>query len=317
MATEAYVSPEIASLMGVVDTHLRWKQLQTQGDRQYEKYHPSEMGKCLRKQQYKHLAHRGFINVQPASFSSQMQRLFDKGHNMHHRWQQWYFADMGILRGVWECPSCKKRYGKEEKIGCFQPDKCNCGFSGTFKYHEVTVCSEDMNLIGHADIILDFSRFNKDIYDGVRVSFNEDVLPKDPIVVDMKTIGSWQWRNKLQKYGLHKEYLIQITIYAHLLDCAYGIVMYENKDNSEVSAHKVERNDVLFNKIKEQTDIMQRLANFTVNGKPSPKLPPPKPIDKDDYECKHCEFAPHCHKSSIWDDPNLEEKRKKFYGITL
>lgn len=273
---------------------------------------------CLRRQQYKHLAHEGFMKVEPVIHSSKMQRLFDKGHNMHHRWQQFYFADMGILKGYWKCPSCGKVYGKEETLGVFSPEKCEkCGFKGKFNYLEIDVLDDEMNIAGHADIILDFSRFDPDRYKGVRSAFNPEHLPKKPIVVDMKTIGSMQWNKKLKQYGLHKEYLIQITIYCHILDCEYGVVIYENKDNSDACAYKVPRNDELFKKIKEQTVIMKKLADRTVDGKRLPLLPPPKPLEKSDYECSNCEFASLCHKSKIWDDPELVEKRKSFYGITL
>lgn len=318
MSTDAYVSPDIASLMGLIDTHLRWKQLQSKGDRKYHHYHPSELGKCLRRQQYKHLAERGFLNVEFVPFSSQQQRLFDKGHNMHERWQQWYFADMGILRGVWECPRCRKKYGREEKIGIFMPESCSdCGFDGEFTYKEVRVFDEEMNLTGHVDIILDFSKLDVEKYKGVRKNFNADVFPKNPIVVDMKSIGSWQWREKVKKYGLHKEYKIQIILYTHLLDCEYGVVIYENKDNSTAAAYKVDRDDDIFNEVKKQTIMMQSLANNEKDGQPRPLLPPPRPDDKGCYECKNCEFAEHCHKSAIWDDPDLQKKRIKFYGITL
>src|SRR4051812_31211094 len=99
----AYVPPEIASLMGLVDTFLRWREFKQLGSRSYKRYHPSEWGKCLRKQQYMHFRDMGYIEVERALNAGQMIRTFDKGHNMHHRWQQHYFAEMDILRGYWKC----------------------------------------------------------------------------------------------------------------------------------------------------------------------------------------------------------------------
>ena len=41
------VSPDVAAVMGVVDTVMQWKRLGSH--RSYIHYHPSEFGKCLRK----------------------------------------------------------------------------------------------------------------------------------------------------------------------------------------------------------------------------------------------------------------------------
>ena len=292
---------------------------------------------CLRAQQYKHFADLGYIDVETTINSSQLQRLFDKGHNMHLRWQQWYFADMGVLRGRWKCKNMlcyafdeegnnhydnlsekqksqinnhKTRiYGGDNLIGSFKPDRCICGCS-EFEYLETQVVSDELNFKGHADIILDFSRFDSSRYDGVRKSFNVDVLPKKPIVVDMKTMGDWQWRNKLKQTGVPQEHMIQVVIYTHLLGCEYGVLIYENKDNSKYSAHKVEPNQDIFDTVKRQSTLMQQMTDRRL-------LPPPKPDDKSSYECQKCEFAKLCHESPIWDNDNLHELRKGFYDILL
>jgi len=336
--SQNYVPPEVSSLLGLIDTHLRWKKQQEKHDREYFYYHPSEWGKCLRKQQYKHFVQLGYIESPPAEqIGGQKARLFDKGHNMHSRWQNWYFAEMGILRGRWKClnPLCftfdnegKDRrdnlkeehwkhinegqtrvFGVKEKLGCFRPEKCNCGHN-KFTYCEVPVVSDELKLKGNADIILDFSNFDPGKYKGVRKTFNELVFPKKPIVVDMKTINDWSWKQQLLKVGAHKEYIVQVTIYAHLLDCEYGILIYENKNDSTAMAYKVERNNDLFGIVREQAKRMIVLSE-------SKKLPPPKPEDQSVRECQDCEFSSMCHKSKIWEDDKLDEKRRMFYKSLL
>ena len=328
---------EVVSIMGVVDTFLRHRQEETKGDRSYKHYHPSEFGKCLRTQQYKHYVELGYIEMagEEESFSSQKIRLFDKGHNMHLRWQRDYFASMGVLRGIWKClnPFCfswqddgtqrweggptvdqKKQmidegktrvYGKEAKIGVFKPEACKCGCT-EFEYHEITVVDEDLNMIGHADLVLDFSRLDEKSFNGVRKSFALDELPKEPIVADMKTINDWQFKGKVLKHGPHKEYQIQIAIYAYILGLKYGLIIYENKNDSTAAAYKVDMTPEVIETVKFQAKAMKKMA-------PLKLLPPPRPDDKSSSECKYCDFRSICHASSIWKDPEIDKKRNAFY----
>jgi CRISPR/Cas system-associated exonuclease Cas4 (RecB family) len=136
------------------------------------------------------------------------------------------------------------------------------------------------------------------------------MFPQKPIVIDMKTMNSYMWDNKLMKLGNMPEYVIQLTIYVHLLDCEYGAVIYENKNDSSAAAYKVERNQKTFDEICRQAKLMKALAEKKL-------LPPPRPAEHDAGECKNCEFSSRCEESGIWDDPRLEEKRKKFYNFLL
>lgn len=335
MSTASFnTCPEVASIMGVVDTHIRWSEKNKRKERKYFRYHPSEFGGCLRRQQYLHYNQLGFIEVEPQDVSSQMLRLWGKGHNMHSRWVS-YFQDIGALRGYWQCanPLClfkddsgkpdsslsleqkkeiaksgKSRiHGRNEVFGIFKPDRCQCGCY-TFNYHEISVHSEELNFAGHIDMILDFSKFDENIYD-IRKTFNSDLLPKEPVVVDMKTAGEWQFKNQVKKYGAHEKYIVQLNIYLHLLNLnTYGILIYENKSDSDLAIFKVAKNDKLIKKICWQAEAMQAMKEDRL-------LPPPKPETKDDYECGKCEFSNICHKSLIWEDDLLHVKRQKFYDI--
>lgn len=329
----AYSPPEIQSILGVIDTHLRWDS-KRDNSRKFDQYHPSAFGKCLRNMQYSRYVSMGLIKVVPEELESQSIRLFGKGHNMHSRWAK-YFEDIGILRGIWQCKNlcCSmwdengkfagesdkwktiqpRQYGKKEKLGVFKPESCVCGCED-FDYHEASVVSSEMNMYGHVDGILDFSQLDPDRYKDVKLTFNMDKLPKSPIVVDMKTINDYRWKQKLMRSGPGLEYKIQLCIYANILDLDYGLIIYENKNTSEAKAFKVERNrDTMFAEIERQAKMMNSMASCS-----PPKLPPPRPVAKDDYECGNCPFKAICHESAVWNDSEkLAVQRKQFYGKLL
>ena len=334
-----YVTPDVQSIMGIVDTHVRWKSRTSSRQRSNLKDHPSSFGRCLRQAQYMRYVDMGLIDVKEEEFDSQLLRLFGKGHNMHHRWQM-YFEEAGVLRGIWECnnPYCSlfndqgricaqngdlaedvlggisspRKYGTEDKLGCFRPAKCICGCRD-FKYHEVVVNSDDLNLYGHVDDILDFSCFDGKQYKDISIAFDIDKLPKNPVVVDMKTINDYQWK-KLLNTGPSLTYRVQLCIYANLLDVEYGLLIYENKNNSDIKTFKIEKNEnTMFVEIQKQAKLMNAMAALS-----TPKVPPPRPMSKDDYSCRNCGMRSMCHKSKIWDDDKaLRQQRIKFYGNLL
>lgn len=299
---------EVTNVMNVVNTYLKWKNMNGP-PRGYLSYHPSSFGGCLRKAQYQRYTDMGLVKVDKEAAESKTIRIFDTGHSMHARWAK-YFEDIGVLRGVWQCtnPDCKTYYGKEEKLGCFKPDKCKCGFH-KFEYHEVTVHHDALNFHGHCDQILDFSKFDSNIFkqgNPVDVLYNDSDLPKKPIVLDMKSINSFNFKSKLEK-GPSLVYRTQLVIYCNILDLDYGILLYENKDDCSTKIYKVDRNPEMWEVIKNQAEIMNGMVANTF-------LPPPRPISKTDSDCRYCEYQSICHNSRIWDDPDLEQKRVKFYG---
>jgi hypothetical protein len=334
---DAYVPKEVQSLIGLVDTYKRDDHFSQKGLRSYNHYHPSEMGKCLRTQQYKHYAQLGYIDVEFKELESKILRLFDKGHNMHERWSR-YFTEIGILRGRWKCKNAgcllfdkkgnmKKNvaqqekkdiikynktriYGMDHTLGDFRPEKCECGFN-SFEYIETPVVDKEINMKGQADLILDCTDFDINKF-SVRTTFDPKFLPSanQKIVADMKSIGSGQWKRQLEAKGPHKPYIIQLMIYIYILGCDYGLLIYENKDNSEMKWYKVEKNDSWWETINKQAKMMIDMAA-------SKKLPPPRPLTKTVWECQGCDFKNLCHKSVIWKDENLESKRKNFYGELL
>lgn len=338
MVDSVYTPKEIQSLIGLVDTYKRWINFTNKNKRNYKHYHPSELGKCLRNQQYKHYVELGFIKVEFQENDSQTLRLFDKGNNMHSRWVD-YFIDIGILRGCWKCNNVgcflfddngefvkqknsqsiheliaegKSRiHGQEEKLGIFKPEKCICGCKN-FSYQEISVFSEALNIKGNADLILDCSNLDVNRFTGVRTTFDHRFLPSkgQKVVADMKSIGQSSWDYQLVKRGPHKPNLIQVQTYVNILDCDYGILIYENKNNSDMKWYKVEKNPEWWEVIQWQVNMMKEMVK-------EKKLPPPRYDDKSCFDCKKCEFSKLCFNSSVWNDPNFDKKRKNFYKALL
>ncbi len=342
MPAPQFQPPEVSNIMNVVNTWLQWKSINGPA-RGYSVFHPSAFGGCLRRMQYQKYAEMGFISVEEEIKDPKTIRIFDTGHSLHERWAT-YFEHIGVLRGVWECAneccglwdndgryignkeSCAflqndvpgvgkmlipspRVYGKENKIGVFKPEKCSCG-SKNFTYHEITVEDKQLNFRGHCDQILDFSNFDPNRFkqgNPVDVLFRAEDLPKKPIVLDMKSINSFSFKNKLE-HGPSLVYKTQLVIYCNILDLDYGVLVYENKDDASTKIYKVDRDVNWWNHIKRQASDMNEMVSDKL-------LPPPRPSSQNSSDCKYCEFQSICHKSKIWDDPALSDKRLKFYGL--
>jgi len=336
MINKSYTPQEITAFMNLIDTYVRWKVVDERGNRSYDHYHPSEFGKCLRMQQYKHYAWKGLIELKHPEPNSEKHRLFHKGHNMHDRWANYFDGIGNVLIGRWKCKnilcflfnekgdignisnsnkdklfqSKKTRvYGEDNPI--FRPKKCVCGCVD-FEYLETPVRSPELNIKGNADLVINCKNLKEERFKGVRISYNYKFLPQknSKIVIDMKTVGSNAWKNQIMSKGPHKDYLIQLTIYTHILNCDYGIIAYENKDNSKMAWFQVPRND-------EWWEIVRYQAKTMIEMSKSRKLPPPKYASKSNYSCKYCDFRELCHKSKIWESPMIEKKRREFYKSLL
>jgi hypothetical protein len=336
-----YSPPEVVAVLGCVDTYLQWRKTQ-EPPRGHEHFHPSAFGKCLRKMQYERYVERGYMHPVEEEIKSNILRVFENGHTMHDRWRG-YFEELGVLRGVWQCrnPFCaaysedgqidtslladfsqhipeflkgRRKYGEEELIGVFKPERCVCGWK-RFEYHEVLAANEELNFKGHADGILDFSRFDPGRYMEVKQSYLPEYLPSSPIVVDMKSCNTYDFQD-IAEGRPHPYYLTQLTIYANLLDCEWALLLYEDKNNQKTMAFRVERNkDTLFARIRRQAREMIEMPNrLEDDGNVVHLLPPPKPLMRQDKECSFCPFKEVCHESPIWDAPTLRAQQIEFYG---
>ena len=327
--------PDISSVLSLIEAHMKYKHLNGP-PRGFEIFHPSAFGACLRRMQYQRYAENNVsgLKMPESNADGNLIRIFDNGHTIHDKWAS-YWEDIGILKGVWQCsnPLCyifddngslkedikinentyedlnTRVYGKKKLKGVFKPEKCKCG-NTDFIYHEVSVKDKDLNISGHADLILNFQHLDVDKYEDIGIGIADDNFPENDIVVDMKTTNSRKFRAVMND-GPPLSYRVQLTIYANLLDCEYGVLIYENKDNSKIAAFKIERSeDDIWPIIKKQSKLMQKMYDKQM-------LPPPRPDSKQDYECRYCEFKDICHSSDIWDDPDLDKKREKFYRKLL
>jgi len=241
MINKSYTPQEITSLMNLIDTFIRWEVSNNRGNRSYTHYHPSEFGKCLRMQQYKHYAWKGLIDVKYPDADSEKHRLFHKGHNMHDRWSNYFDRIGNVLLGRWKCKnklcylfdddgkmksefsikslykSSSRIYGDDAPI--FKPKKCCCGCS-SFKYLETYVREPELNIRGQADLVINCDNLKEERFKGTRISYNSKFLPSknSKVVIDMKTCGSNAWKNQIMAKGPHKDYMVQLTIYTHILD---------------------------------------------------------------------------------------------------
>lgn len=340
---------EVQSVIGLVDCYLKWND--ENGDpRGYERYHPSAFGKCLRLMQYQRYSERGYIPTPEDPHEPNLCRIFGNGHSMHDRWQR-YFEDLNVLRGYWDCtnPLCgayddegnhtgatiddvmkepkkwmkkRRRHGRDQLQGCFKPERCVCGWE-RFKYDETTVHSDELNFHGHADLIIDFTspKFDPDKYMKYRTdayNFDLESLPKRPVVVDMKSCNHFDF-NEVAKGNPHDYYQVQLMIYANMLDCEYGILIYENKNNQRTACFKIPRAaDTLWPEVVRQAEMLNDMVEVEMpDGSVNHLLPPPRPSSLDSKECKYCIYKDICADSGVWEDPELHQKREAFYGKLL
>ena len=323
---------EIVATMGLMDSYIKWKNKNGK-PRNYQVFHPSAFGSCLRKMQYQRYEEEGKMEIHSDKDDpkASMIRLWGNGHFIQAKWTE-YFEELGLLRGIWKCTNAAcgafkdngdidlnklqeaydgkirpREYGHAERQGVLKPKKCACGCK-KFVYDEKPVVCKELNFYGHADLILDFRNLNTELVEKLEKTFKIDDLPKGVVVADMKTINDFGWK-KLEEPSL--TYQVQMQIYANVLDCDYGILIYENKNNSDARAFKIQKGEeTVWPTVQKQSLIMQKMHE-------QGKLPPPRPLNKKEYQCKYCEFRGDCHASDIWQNENLVELRKKFYGNLL
>jgi len=344
------VDEQIKMMSHLLDNSLVWRGSKPR-ERDYFNYYPSGIGKCLRKQQYERFVFLGLLKKPLKDLNARSQRIFDTGNSMHERWAQ-YFEDMNVLRGCWKCanPLCKcfkdsgefdqsipvekireylatpimslptRVYGEDNVIGDFRPKSCTCG-SVNFIYQESVAEDKNLKYRGRMDLILDFTHFDNYFVNDMTYNLNIDVLPKpgEIIIADMKSCKDSVYIRNVAKGDGHPEYRAQVISYIHMIPQAkYGLLIYENKDNSETKWIKIPKNEQWWSTIKWQLEQLNHAIVTDDDGKVvSTCLPPPKPKSKGSFDCKFCEYSSICHSSKIWDSPDLESKRKMFYKELL
>lgn len=246
-------------------------------------FHPSEWYGCKRKIAYKYHESTGHISldVLTNTIDARLQRCFDNGHSVHHRWTN-YVSQLKTLYGKWKCIVCSKEYGTDEKFGVLKPDKCVCD-SSVFKYEENGFLDIETMMGGHVDAILGTEI---ELY-GEKYKLEPD---EDKIVIDYKSINPIQCQKLTQPLDGHN---IQMQIYLFLTGLKSGRFIYENKGNQEVVEFKVIRDDKIIDEIKAEALKMKHIVT-NKNSKGKWVLPPRPYTTRANYECKQCSFRGHC-----------------------
>lgn len=246
--------------------------------RKYDYFHPSEFGSCLRKVALKSHGISSGVVIEP-----RVRRIFQAGHDYHGGMQK-RFAEMGIIRGLWECKRCKKVHGKENKWGIFMPEDCECTAKlppdfpnadrkglDLFTYEELRLENEEYNFKGHCDAIIELVKGD----------------PSERYVVDFKTVNGDKFQFLKRP---DSQYVVQINIYMWILGIKQGIIFYEDKNRHEIKEFLVKydqgiiddvlKNAVKLRKIIENNQIPKINKNYKKTTKP----------------CAYCDFKSYCWK---------------------
>lgn len=128
-------------LTGEIERHLLTRPRDT--SRRTDIIHPSALCKadfCVRASYFTILG-QGVVEETP---NLRLQSIFDEGHAIHHKWQNWV-REMGNLYGKWKCLSCSHVFT------ALSPHNCSLCGSGILQYAEVTLYDDDLMIAGHTD----------------------------------------------------------------------------------------------------------------------------------------------------------------------
>jgi CRISPR/Cas system-associated exonuclease Cas4 (RecB family) len=262
----------------IYERHLIKKGEASRDNRGYSYFHPSAFGDCVRK-----MAIQYYSELEP-SFKPEIQidpkfmRICDAGHAFHHRMQE-DLAVMGVLRGYWRCRSCDKVFGKENPIGIFLPEKCDCQKEEDkrrgiklFEYEEIRLESEEKyNFKGNTDGVIEIER---------------DVQ-ESRYIIDFKSIKDKRF--SFLKEPDHK-YIVQVMIYMWLTGVKKAIIYYEDKSEHSIKEFVVNYDEKMVENIKLTALKLNKILKL---GK-IPKRP--EGYDYDCFHCKYCDYRSVCYR---------------------
>jgi len=262
---------------------LKKKGIYSRDSRGYSHFHPSAFGDCLRKMAFQYHSEKDSRFKVEEPVDVKFMRICDTGHAFHHRMQH-DLSDMGILRGWWKCRSCGNVIGKEDPIGIFLPETCDC-ITGKddrrrgiklFEYEEIFLKSEPQyNFKGNCDGIVELIKGD----------------PDSRYVIDFKSISEGGFSYLKQP---DQKYIIQITIYMWLTGIKKSIIYYEDKNKHFLKEFMIPYDEGLVDHIKKSSSKLFEICSL---GK-IPKIP--KDYTKTNKPCikfnKKCEFYNFCYK---------------------
>lgn len=248
--------------------------------RRFNYFHPSAWGQCIRKIAYQYYNDKTpFLQRSAQDIDDKMERIFDNGHSMHARWQN-YLDHAGYLRGYWQCSKCRTVYGKGDKLGILNPSreknwKCSCGSTERLSYKEIHISSDPKyKFEGNCDGVIDVR--GTDMAQG----------RFDVFVIDFKSAKDETFCEITQP---KQEHVVQVNIYMWGLELDAAVVMYENKDQQKLKEFFVPRDEKLIEKIKEESLWLQEV--LSVNKLPNR----PNGFSRSKIPCLKCEFKKFCY----------------------
>lgn len=125
-------------------------------DRRQDIIHPSEMAKkdwCPRATYYRIVAVQDGKPWHREVNTFHQETIFAEGHEYHRKWQEWA-TQLGVLEGIWMCPSCGYKWWDRCPMAC---KRCNHvgqrveGRTTNMVYREVPLRDPDCMVAGHSD----------------------------------------------------------------------------------------------------------------------------------------------------------------------
>lgn len=174
---------------------------------------------------------------------SKTQIIFDFGNAFNNLAQQKWLAEWDMLIGDWICDHCKGIFLFQKK-----PATCPSCFKTAFIYRELEFIDKKFSVSGHPDGILE--------KDGRRK------------VLELKTCNSqiFKYITEINKSPLDF-HVDQIHIYMWKYKVGEGIILYLNKDQSDLAEFQIAYNS-------SRMERMLRNVNLAKNGMKEKQIPP-------------------------------------------
>jgi hypothetical protein len=249
-------------LIGEVERYMITRKPDT--SRRTDVIHPSALCKsdfCARASYFTILGHAA--PEEPPGL--RLQSIFDEGHSIHHKWQDW-IHQMGNLHGKWYCEP------NGHVWSATSPHHCPECASSVIEYREVSLYDKDLMIAGHADgwvkgIGDDFLIEIKSIGTGT-IRMEQPSLLKD---ADL----SQAWRNIRRPFPTHIRQGMLYLALGHRM-VANGILdefpeeivfIYELKADQSYKEFTVKRDDDV---VKDELDKAYDIAYAVRQGTPPP-----------------------------------------------
>jgi CRISPR/Cas system-associated exonuclease Cas4 (RecB family) len=284
-------------LLPSIERHVL-KKAKEPSERRMDILHPSEMAKsgwCSRHDYYRVIGENA--NYKKRSPSFKLENVFDYGHSVHHKYQNW-LNEMGILWGKWRCSECSNEWT------ALSPGECPSCRSLRVKYREVSLVSDELMIAGHSDgvVLLDGSYKMIEIKTvGLGTLRFEAYSLFDKYQTENLTLDELWWNIK-RPFATH---LRQGQIYLHLirdvhpeLDINEIIFIYEWKPTQDVREFVVQYNPELIDRILVQAAAVADAVN---NGHLIERPEWAKSIEE--KTCASCEYRNTC-----WGENNDSEE---------